>query len=199
MMATAWKILPLTAVLLLTPAATAAADWLLDGEASALHFVSVKKGKVGEVHTFRKLEGALSGMGAAVVQVDLASVDTAVEIRDERMREMLFETGKFPQATVTAKVDPGLLNTLKPGERKVVPLKFALKMHGGVKEYEAPVVVTGLKDGALAVTSRRPVVVNAADFGMERGVEALRKVVDLPSIAHAVPVTFDLVFRPATK
>ena len=187
------------AVALLTglPFNTAMADWVLDAKESALHFVSVKKGAVGEVHTFRKLEGTVSERGAAVVQIHLDSVDTTVEIRDERMRKMLFETEKYPLATVTAKVDAALLKALKPGERRVTPLKMAVKLHGMVQTYEAPVVITGLMNGALAVHSRQPVIVDAADFGLEQGVEALRQVVELPSIATAVPVTFDLVFRPA--
>ena len=187
------------ATLITLPVSRALADWVLDAKESALHFVSIKMGTVGEVHAFRKLEGAVSGLGAAVVQVYLDSVDTGVEIRDERMRKMLFETEKYPLATVTAKVDANVLKALKPGERRLLPLKIALKLHGVVRSFEAPVIVTGLADGALAVHSRRLVIVNAADFGLEQGVEALRKVVELPSIAKAVPVTFDLVFRPVAR
>lgn len=187
------------ATLITLPVSRALADWVLDPGESTLHFVSIKKGAVGEVHAFRKLEGSVSGLGAAVVQVNLDSVDTGVEIRDERMRKMLFETERYPLATLTAKVDANMLKALKPGERRLLPLKFSLKLHGVVRSFEAPVIVTGLADGALAVHSRRPVIVNAADFGLEQGVEALRKVVELPSIAKAVPVTFDLVFRPVAR
>ena len=187
------------AVLAAVPFTGAVADWVLDAKDSALHFVSIKKGAVGEVHTFRKLEGAVSDLGAAVVQIRLDSVDTGVEIRDERMRKMLFRTEKHPLATATAKMDAAMLKALKPGERRLIPLKFSLKLHGAVHAYEVPVIVTGLTGGAIAVDSRQPVIVNAADFGLEQGVEALRKVVELPSIAKAVPVTFDLVFRPAGK
>lgn len=177
----------------------AMAEWQLDPKESALHFVSIKKGTVGEVHTFRKLEGKVSDDGSASVRIHLDSVDTKVEIRDERMRKMLFETEKYPLATVTARVDAAMLKALKIGERRVVPLEFSLELHGARQTFETQVVVTGLARGALAVTSREPVVVTAADFGLEQGVEALRKVVELPSIAGAVPVTFDLVFRPAAQ
>ncbi len=199
MTAMGWKMLPVAAMLLFLPAATAAADWILDGKASALHFVSVKKGGVGEVHAFRGIEGKVSGGGEAMVWVDLASVDTNVEIRDERMRKMLFETDKFPRATITAKVDAGLLKEMKSGQRRVVPLKLTLSLHGKARTYETTVALTGLEDGAVAVTSRRPIIVNAGDHGMGEGVEALRKVVELPSIATAVPVVFDLVFHPARQ
>ncbi len=181
--------------LLLTPLA-AHADWQLDGGKSALHFVSVKKGTVGEIHTFGNITGTLGKDGKAKVEIDLASVNTRVPIRDKRMREMLFETEKFPKATITATVDTAPIMDMKPGERSVVPLNFSLSLHGMSRDYTVPVAVVKLADGGLAVSARRPVVVNAEDFGLGAGVEALRKVVNLPSIARAVPVTFDLVFRP---
>lgn len=183
-------------VLALLPA-TALADWSLDNGKSALHVITIKKGKVGEVQRFRQLSGKLGADGKAMVEIDLASVDTHIGIRDKRMREMLFEVARFPNATITATVDTGPIGDMKPGERQVVPLNFSLSLHGMSRDYSVPVAVVKLADGGLAVSSRQPVVVKAGDFGLDAGVEALRKVAKLPAIAHAVPVTFDLVFEPA--
>ncbi len=55
--------------------------------------------------------------------------------------------------------------------------------------------ITRLDLDRLMVVSEQPVVVNARDFGLVPGVEALRKIVGLSSISLAVPVTFVLVFE----
>ena len=82
--------------------------WDLQADASTFNFVSVKKDTIGEVLHFKKLSGQIDKNGKAGITIDLNSVDTGVQIRDERMREFLFETGKYPSATYQANVDPGL-------------------------------------------------------------------------------------------
>ncbi len=181
----------------LIAAMPALAGWTLDPQASSLHFVSIKKGTVGEVHRFRELAGTMEDDGRARVEIVLDSVDTRVPIRDERMRKLLFETEKFPRAVATATVDPQMLKDLRPGRRIRHALSLKLELHGRSGSFTVPVTVVGLKNGAVMVTATRPVIVNAAAFGLEKGVEALRQVVNLPSIAGAVPVTFELVFVPA--
>jgi hypothetical protein len=42
--------------------------------------------------------------------------------------------------------------------------------------------------------SKKPVVVNAPEFKLAEGVEALREIAGLPSISLAVPVSFVLAF-----
>ena len=176
---------------------SAMAGWTLDPKASSLHFVSIKKGTVGEVHRFRELAGTIGDDGQAKVEIVLDSVDTRVPIRDERMRKMLFETETYPRAVATATIDPAMLKGLKPGQKARHAIALKLELHGRSKEFAVPVTVVGLENGAVLVTATRPVIVDAAAFGLQEGVEALRKVVNLPSIAGAVPVTFELVFTPA--
>lgn len=47
----------------------------------------------------------------------------------------------------------------------------------------------------LVVSSVKPIIIKAADYGMEEGVKKLQELTKLPSIATAVPVTFSLVFK----
>jgi hypothetical protein len=58
------------------------------------------------------------------------------------------------------------------------------------------VVAVGESDGSLRIFTPRPVVINAADFGLEKGVAALKNIAGLQSISSAIPVTFDLQFVP---
>ena len=160
---------------------------MLDNALSALSLVSVKKGTAGEVHTIDKLSGSLSDAGELSVTLDLTSVNTKIEIRDERMRNNLFETGANPTATVTAKI-----GKVADGVSRVTG-SLELNLHGVKKslDFEAIAVMAGDK---LVVSSAKPIIINAADFGLEGGVAKLQELAKLPSIATAVPVGFVLTF-----
>ncbi|MGB5200637.1 MAG: YceI family protein, partial [Sedimenticolaceae bacterium] len=82
------------------------AEWQLVPDKSHLSFVSTKKQHIAESHTFKGLQGSVDNDSVGTVAVDLASVDTKIEIRDERMRETLFETKEYPTAVFTTHVDP---------------------------------------------------------------------------------------------
>ena len=81
----------------------ALADWQVDNSKSSLHFISVKKNSIGETHTFETLSGSVSTNGDVKFDIDLASVNTNIAIRDERMRKFLFETNQFASATFNGK------------------------------------------------------------------------------------------------
>ena len=182
-----------TAAALLIAASTAAqADWTLDAGASRLSFISTKNGSKAETHYFREISGAVTDNGDARVEVPLDSVETAIPIRNERMREFLFETADFPSLTVTASVDPALLGT-DGAQSGAVPVTVSL--HGQEASYEAAVIVARDKDGSLTVATTEPIVVNAADFELGAGIAKLRELAGLDSISTAVPVSARLVFR----
>ncbi len=169
------------------------AGYTLLGDGSTVNFVSIKKDSVAEVHQFDGLGGRVGDDGAIEIDIDLASVATHIPIRDERMRSLLFETGKFANATLRGRIDPARLRRLTPGDRLGRTLKLTLDLHGRQASIEARISIVALKCGLL-VTSRAPVIINAADFGLVEGIEKLREVAKLPSIATAVPVTFELLF-----
>lgn len=175
--------------------APALADWTLITGQSSLSFVSIKKDKVAEVHHFRHLSGQINGQRAFEVSIDLNSVATNIPIRDERMRKLLFETASFPVAKVSGTLPDGSYEQIGPGEAANATLTVNLALHGVEKPLTANVVVVGLTGDQLLVTTRDPVIVNADAFGLAQGIEKLREVAKLPSIATAVPVNFVLVFE----
>ncbi|MEZ5570705.1 MAG: YceI family protein [Halioglobus sp.] len=181
----------------LAPCGFAWADWELDSTESSVNFVSIKNDAVGEVHSFPALVGYISATGKADVTIELGSVQTAVDIRNERMREMLFETVKFPTATISAQVDPAVLAVAAAGGVVTAELPVTLSLHGQDKALTIPVVIVGEGDNRLRVFSAQPVIVNAADFGLGAGVQALQKIAGLQAISNAVPVTLQLLFVPA--
>jgi polyisoprenoid-binding protein YceI len=189
------KRIPLLLILALSMAAAPAwAEWALDNKQSQLSFISVKKGDIAEVHRFDQLEGTVDDKGNVKLIIQLASVDTAIPIRDERMREMLFNTNAFPTAVLTAKVDAAKVSKLKVGQMMVDALEGQLNLHGQVSPVTAELVIARLGPETLLVSSRRPLVLQAGDFKLVEGVEKLREVAGLPSISNAVPVSFVLTF-----
>ena len=169
-------------------------SWTLDNDASTLSFVSVKAGDLAEVHTFKTLAGTVDEQGRVAITIQLASVDTLIPIRDERMREMLFKTGLFPTATMTAELDVDSIESMAPGATSHASVELVLDLHGRSVPLSADVLVARLGSESVVVATRQPVVLNAASVDLVGGIEALREVANLPSISKAVPVSAVLTF-----
>jgi hypothetical protein len=152
------------------------ADWTLDNDSSQISFVSVKAGDAGEVHRFTEISGGLS-------------------MRDERMRELLFQTEMFPTASLSANIDMDALNAIEAGDSTDMAANVALDLHGHQVTLAADMIVARLGDRRLMVSSRKPIIVNASSVDLVSGVEALREIAGLPSISKAVPVSFVLTFE----
>jgi polyisoprenoid-binding protein YceI len=174
---------------------SAFAAWELDNDNSRINFVSIKKGNVPELGRFTSLEGTISDNGETTLKINLASVDTKIQIRDERMREFLFETAQFAQATFSAQLDLSLLNALPVGGQGVQIIGGKLDFHGISKDIKADVMLTRLSPTKFMASTFAPVLLNAEDFQLNAGVEKLRELAGLPSISFAVPVTFHLSFK----
>ena len=176
------------------PAPLTAGSWSLDGEASSISFVSVKAADIGEVHELNGLSGSVSPQGDAEVTIDLASVDTGIEIRDERMREFLFETGVYPQATVTTAIDPASITSLSVGESVEQSVTAMLDLHGIQTQVPADVRVLRAGPDTVVVSTARPIILETGALGLTDGVAKLQELAGLPSISAAVPVTFSLTY-----
>lgn len=175
---------------------TALAGWKLDNQRSTLNFVTVKNSAVTEVHQFKKLSGFVDDNGQVTADIDLASVDTNIKIRDQRIRNMLFQVANYPEANLSAKLNIEPLKALKVGESMVMPVDFELALHDNVQRITAPVSVVALADGGLQVTTIEPVVVYANKFDLDGGVKALQEVANLNAIAMGIPVNAQFVFKP---
>lgn len=183
---------------LLSAAAAAQADWTLDSDGSELSFVTIKAQDVAEVSTFRELSGTVGSDGLARVVIQLASVDTLIPIRDERMRDILFQTGLFPTANVTANLDIVKLTRMAPGASEAVTTELVLSLGESTLPITTDLLVTRLAPDRMLVATLKPIIVNAASVGLADGVEKLREVAGLPSISKAVPVSFVLQFVAPT-
>ncbi len=176
----------------LLSSAAFAADWQIKQGHSKVSFISVKKGDIAEVHDFKKVSGSLTPEGAFNLLINLDSVDTGIEIRDERMQTMLFEVAKYPALTLSSVVNPKLLADLSVGSTLVTQIDGTIELHGKSRQKTFDVLVAKLSDKKMVVSSMSPVIIQASDFDLVEGINKLREVAGLSSISLAVPVSFVL-------
>jgi len=185
----------LVATLLLLGTSPALAGWQLINDESTISFTTTKANVVAEVNDFQQLSGSLDEKGSATLEIALDSVDTAVETRDERMREFLFETKEYPVAQVRLSIDPAVISSLAPGETATLAADATLELHGTSNIFTVAMNVAKLTASRLLVTSEKPIIVNASQVGLLEGVDKLQELAGLASISPAVPVTFLLTFE----
>lgn len=168
--------------------------WQLDAQASALRFQSVKNETKVESSSFATLSGSITEDGQATVRVLLDSVDTAVDLRNVRMRFLFFETFQYPEAIITAKIDPAQLADLVDVRRKSLTMMYDLDLHGVTKSFKAEVFATLLTDNKVAISTAAPIAVAAEDFNLTEGIGKLQEAAGVRIIPSAT-VTFDFVFN----
>jgi OmpA-OmpF porin, OOP family len=191
-------VLSLAVALALTGAAHAQ-EWLLNSSASHFYMETEKANSIFEVHQFTGLDGSISKDGIATVKIDLTSVSSGIDLRDVRMRFLLFETYKYSYAEISAKLDMQALQTLLTTTRISYPLKVTVTLHGIAKEFDTPVTITRLSDKSVSVASIKPIVVKTDDFDLTPNIAKLSAAVNGTPIAAGATITFDLLFETGDK
>ncbi|MBT6333684.1 MAG: YceI family protein [Halieaceae bacterium] len=180
----------LTCVLLLLVTQATLADWRLTA-ASKVGYVSIKNNAIAEHNYFSGVTGSLNKKGQLKVSIDLSTVETQVDIRNQRMRDLFFEVMQYPEAVVTAQLDMQELAQVESGAPLELVKPFTLSLHGIESTGEAHLRIVSV-GGRAWVSTVRPILISAADFGLEGGVAALRKIAGLEAIAAVVPVSVNL-------
>ena len=178
--------------LVLLAAVTGVADWRLEPGSSTIGFTTVKADHVAENHRFDTFSGRVSEAGEVRLVVPLDSANTGIAIRDERIRDLLFD-GRTIEAVVTSRVDPQAIPM--PGATDTIDLAMSVSLIGLSIDLVSPVLVTRVGEDQVMVSSQGPVLLNVERLGWASGVEKLREIAGLPSISHAVPVSFVLTFK----
>ena len=170
-------------------------DWSLINEESRINFISIKASDIAEIHTFKDLSGIVKNSGEAQVIINLASLETLIPIRNERMANLLFETKIYPTASFKLEVDLQTILLTEVGKSLDVTYRGILELKS--KQFSMPIKlsVTRLGDQSFSVRSSEPLLLNANRLGLSAGIESLRVIAGLPSISKSVPVTFSLIFR----
>lgn len=167
--------------------------WVMNAESSELRFLSVKKGTVAESSRFATYSGVISPEGEAQIVVMMDSVDTNVDLRNVRMRFLFFETFKFPEAKVTAKLSADQLKDLHITRHKFIDLPIKLNLHGITLERTEEVAVTLIDNDRVAVANTAPIALALTDFNLEEGRVKLEEAANVDILPFGF-VSFDFVF-----
>lgn len=167
-------------------------SWTLDASASKLAFGSVKKDSVGEVHSFETISGGVSAQGAVAIEIDLTSVQTNIDIRNERFGEFVFKGA--PKAILNAEVDMAEMSAMVVGAADVIDVAAVLSFLGADIEVEAEMFALRVSDTQVMITTNDMIFVGTDDLGITAGVDKLMELAKLPGITRTTPVTLRLMF-----
>ncbi|WP_439524825.1 OmpA family protein [Marivita sp.] len=172
--------------------------WNLDGDASELRFLSVKKSKIAETSSFATLSGLITEDGQAQVRVLLDSVDTKVDLRNVRMRFLFFETFRFPEAVITTELSPELLTDLHITRRKEIELPYSFTLRGVTLDRTTDVAVTLIDNDRVVVSSITPIAFTLEELDLEEGRKKLEEAANVDITPIGV-VSFNFVFDRAQQ
>jgi len=166
------------------------AVWKIEPENSSIAFASIKNDAVGETHHFNGLSGTVDAEGQVSVDIDLASVETYIDIRNERMREFVFNN--IPTATLSAEVEMEDLSSLDVGASTTTDAFGTLSFLGTDVDVDAVLFVMRLSEDKVMVTTDGMAMLNVEDAGITAGIEKLREIAELDSITGVSPITMRL-------
>lgn len=171
-------------------------DWQLDKSQSELSFIATKNANVANNHYFTDFDAYIDDAGQARLTVEMASVQTNIAKRDQRLKSLLFDIANFPQVFAQIKVRRSYLTPQPAGSQKEVKVKGHLNMMGISQPTQARLQINHLATGQVSVSTIEPILVDSEDYGMLPGINALTKLAGLKTISIKIPVSFNLVFNP---
>ncbi|MCC3862019.1 YceI family protein [Pseudemcibacter aquimaris] len=174
---------------------SAMADWKLVEGSSNLSYGTIKNSMIGENNTFKKVSGSLNDDGHIDITIDLSSVDTQIELRDQRMRDIVFKVAENASAKLTGDMNLQAHNDQEIGTSKMVEATIGLELVGEKIEHDVTLMVTRLAENKVLVTPHGVMFIDVDDYNLVSAIETLRGLAGLDSIATVVPMSFNLTFE----
>lgn len=183
----------LAAALALAATTASAEMWTLDGDMSKIGFGSVKSDSIGESHSFSGLSGTVSEEGMVELTLDLATAETNIDIRNERMQEHVFKMA--PSAQLLAEVDMDAMEDLAVGTTMTSLVEGTLMFLGQEVYVDLPVIAARLSEEQVLIVSDGVTYISTEELGIDAGIDKLMELAGLERIDRAVPVTVRLLFN----
>ncbi len=137
---------------------------------------------------------------SAHLLVDIDTLDTGVPIRNERVRNIFFETSNVGWDTIDVTIPtlPAAVVSALHGQRHVEQAKLdaTLKLHGRKVMTVLTVDASYSDDGRLTVKTSTPAQVKISDFGLGDNLRRLSSICMHDSIDDVVNVEVSLQFLP---
>jgi len=170
------------------------ADWILDAENSNISYGTVKNDMIGENNTFKTISGHLNNDGQIDIEIDLSSIDTLIEIRDGRMRDIVFKVSENATAKLSGQMDLKVYDNQEIGTSRIIETTVSLELVGQKLEHDVKLLVTRLAKNKVMVTPHGVMFIDADDYDLVDAIEILRNLAGLDSIASVISMGFYLTF-----
>lgn len=184
---------PATVALVLAAGPALSAEWALDARSSVVSFGSIKNDSVGESHTFSGLRGRVASDGMVNVEIDLTSINTNIDIRNERMGEHVFAGATT--ATLSAQVDMTALEALAVGDSMTMELDGDVALLGVDIPVYLDMFVLRVSEGRVLASSNTATYLTTDELGVDAGIDVLQGLANLDSITRVTPATFRFMFN----
>lgn len=173
---------------------SALADWALDASNSNISYGTIKNGSIGESNTFGTISGSITDNGHINIDINLASVSTQLELRDERMRDIVFKVAENANAKLTGDMNIEAHHDQEIGTSRVIEATIGLELVGEKIDHDVMLVVTRLGENKVMVTPHGVMFIDAYDYELLEAIDTLRELAGLETIETVVPMSFHLTF-----
>lgn len=121
------------------------AQWYLDKTQSELYFTFIKAAHIGTVVHFESFDASVTE-GKANLTIDLASLNTGIEKRDNRLKDIFFKTSKYSSADIEISLSKSIYQRLEVGETEKIRVTAKVTLHGKTKRLRESINVTMLNE-----------------------------------------------------
>lgn len=168
--------------------------WTLDASTSNLSFVTVYDADKIVGSTFTDVSGEIDESGSAKIAIKLDSLTSDEDLRNVRVRFLLFETFNNAEAVITLEVPEEELEGLEPGQERVMRLPYEIKLMGLTRMLSAEMKVALSDLNTVRVSSVAPIDLSTDIFGLGAGVAKLEETAGV-SIVPSAAVSFEFAFK----
>ena len=169
--------------------------WTSVPDESRVAFGSIKKDLIGEVSHFNGVTGTVNEKGEASVDIDLASVDTYIDIRNERMTEHVFQSGAITASLMGEVENMDAISEMEIGSTMLTDFYGVLAFGGSEVDIFAEMMVARLGEDRVLVSTADFIMLAIEDLGVTAGIDKLMELAQLPSITRVTPVSIRMVFE----
>lgn len=169
------------------------AVWQLVPDDSIVAYGSIKANVAGEVNSFDSIDGAIAADGKAMINIDLTSVNTMVDIRNQRMIKHVF--GDSAKAVLSTQLDMAAINELAVGDTTVLEVEGVLSFLGQNIDVDTNFFVAKLTDSKILASTESMVMMQTEELGVNAGIDKLMELAKLPSITRVSPISLRFVFE----
>lgn len=184
-------------ILLACSLTSQARNYAIDSKLSRVSFATIKLQYVVEPATIDGIHGELNEAGEVRISIPLQNISTGIDIRNQRLNTLFFNSVSFPEVTVSAKLPPRVLQNTTHMEQ--ISLAADVTLSGTTRTL--PFVVNLVKtEQFITVSTATPAIIDGSTFGIPlESLSALAATVGGIPISNKVPVTFSLIMTQTKK